>query len=80
MAGDAASNLSQAIADLAALQAGGGLDQEQERTVASSLKALEDVASLGECRMATPYSSMRPVRGADGSFKWCCNHDPEHCV
>lgn len=34
---------------------------------------------LGECRMATPYAPMRPVRGSDGKRRWCCTHDPEHC-
>lgn len=36
-------------------------------------------ASLGECRLATPYSPLHPVIDADGNFHWCCNHDPEHC-
>jgi hypothetical protein len=46
-------------------------------SVRSALRALND--SLGECREAVPYSTMRPVRGADGQLRWCCNHDPEHC-
>ena len=36
-------------------------------------------ASLGECRQAVPYSTMRPVRDENGEFMWCCNHVPEHC-
>jgi hypothetical protein len=43
----------------------------------ATLDALGD--SLGECRQAVPYSSMHPVRGADGQMRWCCNHNPEHC-
>lgn len=35
--------------------------------------------SLGECREEVPYSPMRPVRDSEGNFKWCCNHNPEHC-
>jgi len=35
--------------------------------------------SLGECRMAVPFSPLHPVIDAQGNFKWCCNHDPEHC-
>jgi hypothetical protein len=36
-------------------------------------------ASLGECRLEDPPSPLRPVIDADGNFKWCCNHYPEHC-
>lgn len=36
-------------------------------------------SSLGECRLAVPYSPLHPVIDADGNFCWCCNHDPEHC-
>jgi len=36
--------------------------------------------TLGECRRDTPYAPLRPVIGADGRFKWCCTHDPEHCA
>jgi hypothetical protein len=35
--------------------------------------------SIGECRLALPYSAMRPVNGSSG-FKWCCNHKPQHCT
>jgi hypothetical protein len=34
----------------------------------------------GECRRVKPYSDLRPVIDHDGTFKWCCNHDPEHCA
>ncbi len=37
-------------------------------------------SSLGECRVTTPYASLRPVIDAQGHFKWCCNHNPEHCA
>ncbi len=36
-------------------------------------------ASIGECRLASPYSPLHPVIDAEGTFRWCCNHDPEHC-
>lgn len=36
--------------------------------------------SLGECRVKTPYSKLRPIINSDGELKWCCNHDPEHCA
>lgn len=36
--------------------------------------------ALGECRRATPYAPLKPVIDANGNFKWCCEHDPEHCV
>ncbi len=43
----------------------------------TTLKVLAE--SIGECRQDVPYSTMRPVRGADGQMKWCCNHETEHC-
>jgi hypothetical protein len=36
-------------------------------------------ASIGECRLSNPYSPLHPVIEADGSFRWCCNHSPQHC-
>lgn len=51
--------------------------QEFWTTMAASFLAA--TASLGECRRAKPYSTLRPVIDHDGRFKWCCNHDPEHC-
>jgi hypothetical protein len=36
-------------------------------------------SSLGECRQKTPYAPLRPVIDSKGNFKWCCEHDPEHC-
>jgi hypothetical protein len=42
--------------------------------------ALALAASLGECRRAAPYAPLHPVIRADGTFSWCCNHDPEHCA
>lgn len=43
----------------------------QTRLVASS--------GLGECRRATPFSSLRPVLQDDGLY-WYCSHDPVHRV
>ncbi len=40
---------------------------------------LMTLASLGECRMETPYSRLRPVIKSDGTQVWCCNHKQEHC-
>ncbi len=36
-------------------------------------------SSLGECRKVIPYAPLRPVIDSKGNFKWCCEHDPEHC-
>lgn len=36
-------------------------------------------SSLGECRKETPFAPLRPVIDSNGNFKWCCEHDPEHC-
>jgi hypothetical protein len=36
-------------------------------------------ASLGECRLAEPFSPLHPVLD-DAGLRWCCNHDPEHCA
>ena len=51
-------------------------------TLASGLRAALNVlaASMGECRRAVPYSPLRPVLDTDGTLRWCCSHDPEHCV
>jgi hypothetical protein len=55
-------------------------DVRTESLVLALRSALATLSgSLGECRQAVPYSAMHPVLGADGQFKWCCNHDPEHC-
>jgi hypothetical protein len=37
--------------------------------------------SLGECRAAVPYATIKPVIGSDGkTLQWCCNHTPQqHC-
>ena len=35
--------------------------------------------SMGECRQAVPYSPLHPVLDAHGAFRWCCNHNPQHC-
>jgi len=80
VAGDAAEKLNRALADLSAVQAEGGLTADQERAISTGLEALEDLASIGECQMDTPYASMRPVRRPDGTLQWCCNHESEHCV
>lgn len=45
----------------------------------TSLATLSAVMSSGECRKEVPYSPLRPVIDSDGNFKWCCNHNPEHC-
>ena len=45
----------------------------------TSLATLTAVASSGECRREVPYSPLHPVIDSDGNFKWCCNHNPEHC-
>jgi hypothetical protein len=37
------------------------------------------LSSLGECRMETPYSRLRPVIRSDGQRVWCCSHKQEHC-
>ncbi len=36
-------------------------------------------ASIGECRLSNPYSPLHPVIDDEGSFRWCCNHSPQHC-
>jgi hypothetical protein len=37
------------------------------------------LSSIGECRMETPYSRLRPVIKSDGTRVWCCSHKQEHC-
>jgi hypothetical protein len=36
-------------------------------------------APFGECRRETPFAEIQPVIDANGNFKWCCTHNPEHC-
>jgi hypothetical protein len=54
---------------------------EEVETLSKMLKVvLKAMAtSIGECRMAVPFSSLHPVITAEGKFQWCCNHDPQHC-
>lgn len=72
--------LTNGLDSLDALQAE-GYDQTYRSNlitdIRTTVQTLRD--SLGECQMAVPYSSMRPVRRPDGTTVWCCNHLPEHC-
>jgi hypothetical protein len=36
-------------------------------------------ASVGECRMSTPYAPIQLIRHADGTREWCCSHSPPDC-
>ena len=58
------------------------LEAADIRPLAMGMRALMLMAGtgLGECRLETPYSPLRPVIDAHGAFKWCCNHNPEHCA
>lgn len=51
-------------------------------TLAKGLRAALTLAraSAGECRRERPYSPLRPVLDAERGLRWCCNHDPEHCI
>jgi hypothetical protein len=51
-------------------------------TLAKGLRAALTLAraSAGECRRSLPYSPLRPVLDADSQLRWCCSHNPEHCV
>jgi hypothetical protein len=51
-------------------------------TLAKGLRAALTLAraSAGECRRSVPYSPLRPVLDAERGLRWCCNHDPEHCI
>jgi hypothetical protein len=56
-------------------------DDSQLRLLKSTtaLHALLAASGIGECRRATPYSDMSPIYEANGTFHWCCRHDPPHC-
>jgi hypothetical protein len=41
---------------------------------------LASASAIGECRRKKPYAPLKPVIDDQGNFKWCCEHDPEHCV
>ena len=58
---------------------GGGSDLTTAlvQAVRALLVALS--GSIGECRQSNPYSPLHPVIDVDGSFRWCCNHSPQHC-
>jgi len=40
---------------------------------------LASASAIGECRLAKPYAPLKPVIDDQGHFKWCCEHNPEHC-
>jgi hypothetical protein len=46
------------------------------RAALATVTALE--ASLGECRLETPYVPLRPIIDSEGAFGWTCTHSPEH--
>lgn len=73
--------IERAVSDLESVSTRATTAEERAAAFASSLQAALRVMaeSLGECRRAIPYSTMRPVRGEDNELRWCCNHDPEHC-
>lgn len=77
--------MSESIASRDAIAAGDHPDsgdaQQLARHVAAGLR-LSLVAmdsSIGECQQALPYSPLHPVLDDKGEFRWCCNHDPQHC-
>lgn len=62
-----------------------GLAVESGQLSPALLRALETVlaaadALLGECRLDTPFAPLQPTIDANGDFRWCCTHDPEHCA
>ena len=77
--------MSESIVSLEAIADGSHPDTDDVQKVAGHLAGalrLSLVAlsySMGECRQAVPYSPLHPVLDAHGSFRWCCNHDPQHC-
>ncbi len=58
--------------------AGADLTVALVRAVRALLVALS--ASIGECQLGHPYSPLHPVIDTEGSFRWCCNHSPQHCA
>ena len=60
--------------------AGSDITTVEPGLLAQSLRLVLAATSggIGECRLAIPYSPMRPVNTTSG-FKWCCNHKPPHC-
>jgi hypothetical protein len=45
---------------------------------AARLALVAAASGLGECREDTPYAPLYPLI-ENGTFKWCCTHDPSHC-
>jgi hypothetical protein len=73
------------LKDIATLSGTGKYDAQWTKQVlhaASSLHYLLTSAtgSLGECRRQVPYAKVRPVIEPDGTLRWCCEHNPEHCA
>lgn len=73
------------IEKLSTLSGQADWDQEwfqQAWQTATSLNSYltASASAIGECRRATPYAPLRPVIDARGHFKWCCEHNPEHCA
>jgi hypothetical protein len=71
-----------ALDDLAATQTYDLFRTSGGATLAKGLSAALTLAraSAGECRRSQPYSPLRPVLDADSGLRWCCSHDPEHCI
>jgi hypothetical protein len=61
------------------IERGGGSDLTTAlvTSVRALLVALS--ASIGECQLGNPFSPLHPMIDSDGSFRWCCNHSPQHC-
>lgn len=76
--------LDEAATKLEHVRSGSSYDVETDRmdAIVSALHAtaLAFSASMGECQAETPYAPVHPVIDPDGRFKWCCNHQTEHCT
>jgi hypothetical protein len=78
--------IAEAINRLDAALEGGTVDILEDRTLSLAVAKAMRVTlaavggSLGECRKTTPFSALFPVITSDGTFEWCCNHVPPHCV
>lgn len=63
------------------LLAGESIDKALASAMSDTLAAVEAIAdaTLGECRLAQPFSPLRPILDDDG-LRWCCTHSPPHCA
>lgn len=77
-------HLKKLVGDIHKLGEAPAWDQQWYADVFRHLAGLQaflaaSASSIGECRKAYPFAKLKPVLEANGTLRWCCEHDPSHC-